>query len=119
LAIAPSTFREFAGALLVGNFGDGTISAFNRTNGDFLGQLMGRDGNPLSVDGLWALVPGNGANGGSTGSIYFTAGLDDETHGLFGSLNALPERAPGRLMILGDGPVGRMLRRRRASMQAA
>jgi uncharacterized protein (TIGR03118 family) len=92
LAIAPSSFGSFAGDLLVGNIGDGTINAFNLSNNNhFDGQLLGTDGKPLSIDGLWGLIPGNGGLGGNVDTIYFSAGPQDESHGLFGSLNAVPE----------------------------
>jgi len=86
LDIAPASFGAFAGDLLVGNFGDGTINVFDQQTGAFLGRLSGPDGAPIQNDGLWALVNGNGGNGGDPGTVYFTAGLADETHGLFGSL---------------------------------
>ena len=98
LAIAPSTFGAFAGALLVGNFGDGTIHAYDPVTHAALGALTDSNGDPLAIDGLWALIPGNGGNGGSTGSIYFSAGPDGETHGLFGVISALPE--PGEPVLL-------------------
>lgn len=91
LAIAPSSFGNFAGDLLVGNFGDGTINAFNQNTGQFLGQLTGSDGNPVTIDGLWSLTPGNGGSGGNPNNIYFTAGPAGETEGLFGSLSAVPD----------------------------
>jgi uncharacterized protein (TIGR03118 family) len=112
LAIAPSSFGDLAGALLVGNFGDGTISAFDPADGDFLGKLRGTDGRPLFIDGLWALVPGNDGMGGSSRKIYFTSGPDDESHGLFGSLTAVPEPLSWALMLLGFGLTGAVLRRR-------
>ena len=99
LAIAPASFGGFAGDLLVGNFGDGTIDAFD-THGDdfkFMGRLLGADGKPISIGDLWALTPGNGASGGDPNTLYFTAGLQDEAHGLFGSLTpnpAAPTMAP-------------------------
>jgi len=92
LAIAPSSFGPLAGALLVGNFGNGHINAYNTTTGAFLGELKDPDGEPIAIDGLWALKVGNGGNGGRTDTVYFTAGLFDETHGLFGSLAPV---APG------------------------
>jgi uncharacterized protein (TIGR03118 family) len=92
LAFAPSSFKSFAGDLLVGNFGDGTINAFNLSNNNhFDGQLLGTDGKPLSIEGLWGLIVGNGGSGGSKDSIYFSAGPQDESHGVFGVLNATPE----------------------------
>jgi uncharacterized protein (TIGR03118 family) len=91
LAIAPSSFGSFAGDLLVGNFGDGTINAFDLSKNSFVGPLPGPDGKPLVIDGLWGLIPGNGGQGGSTDRIYFAAGPGDESHGLFGSISSVPE----------------------------
>jgi uncharacterized protein (TIGR03118 family) len=82
LAIAPPSFGRFAGALLVGNFGDGKIGAY-ADNGDFLGFLRDRNNDVLSIDGLWALLPGTAASGG-TNAVWFSAGPDEETHGLLG-----------------------------------
>jgi uncharacterized protein (TIGR03118 family) len=82
LAIAPLTFGKFAGALLVGNFGDGKIGAYT-DSGDFLGFLRNRNNDVISIDGLWALLPGTAASGG-TDSVWFSAGPDEETHGLVG-----------------------------------
>ena len=79
-----TSFGSFAGDLLVGNFGDGRINAFDLTTDTFVGQLTGMNGNPLEIAGLWALTPGNGGSGGNTESIYFSAGPGDESHGLFG-----------------------------------
>ena len=86
LAIAPSSFRSFAGDLLVGNFGDGTINAFDLTTDKFVGQLLGTDGKPVVIDGLWGLTAGNGAGAGSMNTIYFSAGPQDESNGVFGAL---------------------------------
>jgi uncharacterized protein (TIGR03118 family) len=96
LAIAPESFTGFAGDLLVGNFGDGTINVFNpdpATPG-FLGLLSGTDGTPIVIDGLWGLIPGNDGNAGNSQKIYFTAGPNDEVNGLFGvlqSVSSVPE----------------------------
>jgi uncharacterized protein (TIGR03118 family) len=86
LAIAPQSFGRLSGDLLVGNFGDGTIDAFNLKTDDFLGKLSGADGKPIVIGDLWALAPGNGGNGGDPNAIYFTAGVHAEAQGLFGSL---------------------------------
>jgi uncharacterized protein (TIGR03118 family) len=93
LAMAPSNFGRFSGDLLVGNFGDGTINAYApQGDGTFAhrGQLRTADHKPLTIDGLWGLGFGNGAVAGSgaTNALYFTAGPDDETHGLFGRIQA-------------------------------
>ena len=111
LDIAPAGFPDFAGQLLVGNFGDGTISAFDLITGNFLGQLMGTDGNPVQIDGLWALMNGNGTNSNANG-IYFTAGLNGEQDGLFGVLTAVPEPSTWAMMLLGFGGIGLRMRRK-------
>jgi hypothetical protein len=78
----------------VGNFGSGTIMAFE-ADGDFRGLLQGVDGNPIEIEGLWALTFGNGGRAGDADTLYFTAGPGDETHGLFGSLEPAPKTKPG------------------------
>ena len=96
LAIAPSGFATFGGDLLVGNFGDGTIDAFDLKHDDaFVGKLTDASGNPIVIPELWELLPGNGGAAGNTNTIFFTAGVKDEAHGLFGSLtpNATPSQA--------------------------
>ena len=89
LALAPPTFGTFANDLLVGNFGDGRTSAFNPTTGDFLGQLSDPQTGPITIDGLWGLKFGNNGAAGSAGVLFFTAGINDEKDGLFGTL--MPE----------------------------
>jgi len=91
LAIAPPGFGEFANDLLVGNFGDGTINVFNPKTDHFLGKLEDANGAPITIGDLWALVPGTGNAGSDPNKIYFTAGVQNEAHGLFGSLAAIPE----------------------------
>jgi len=94
LAIAPAGFGDFAGDLLVGNFGDGTINVFNPTTGAFIAQLNDPIGAPITIPNLWALQAGNGASGGEKAAIYFTAGIpgpDNGNHGLFGRLHAGPQ----------------------------
>jgi len=96
IALAPSTFGQFAGALLVGNFGDGLIHAFNATSGGLLGTLTDTKSNPISLPGLWSLNFGNGGNGGDKATLYFTSGPGGpngdplESHGLFGSVQGPP-----------------------------
>jgi uncharacterized protein (TIGR03118 family) len=113
LDIAPAGFGDAAGKLLVGNFGDGTISIFDLLTGNFLGKLLGTDGNPVQIDGLWALMNGNGGNGGDPNKVYFTAGLNDEADGLFGSLSAVPEPTSWALMLFGFAGIGLAIRRRK------
>jgi uncharacterized protein (TIGR03118 family) len=87
LALAPAGFGRFGGALLVGNFGNGRINAYNPTTGEFLGRLRHEDGSPIQIDGLWALRFGNGVTGNPS-TLLFTAGIADEAHGLFGAIEA-------------------------------
>jgi len=90
LAPAPAGFGAFGGALLIGNFGDGRINAFNPATGEWLGALENANGEPLAIEGLWGLTFGNGGPAGDTHTLYFTAGLayggSVEDHGLFGSI---------------------------------
>jgi uncharacterized protein (TIGR03118 family) len=92
MALAPAGFGTFSGDLLVGNFayGDSTINAFDPTTGAFRGTLSDASGNAIKNPGLWTLTFGNGAAGGSANTLYFTAGIEAEQHGLFGSLQPIP-----------------------------
>ncbi|MCL2428420.1 MAG: TIGR03118 family protein [Alphaproteobacteria bacterium] len=108
LAIAPSSFGQFAGALLVGNFGDGTIGAYNPSTGAFMGTLLGANSDPLNLGDLWTLTAGNGAGAGSQDALYFTTGVMNEADGIFGSITpvnapgtAVPE--PGSILLLLTG----------------
>src|SRR5262249_61537777 len=86
LAFAPASFGPYAGDLLVGNFGDGRINIVDPVTGEFIDQLRDADNRAITIDGLWGLIVGNGGNGGAPDKVFFTAGLDDEAHGLYGSL---------------------------------
>jgi len=86
LALAPNGFGRFGKDLLVGNFGDGHINAYEIDTGAFRGQLKDQKGNPIIIDGLWALGFGNGALAGPTDTLFFTAGPNEENDGLFGSI---------------------------------
>jgi uncharacterized protein (TIGR03118 family) len=90
LAIAPSGFGQFSGALLIGNFGDGMINAFDPETGTALGYFQDENGQPLVIEGLWGLKFGNGGQGGDPFKLYFSAGISGggniEDHGLFGSI---------------------------------
>ncbi len=91
MAIAPASFGPFSGQLLVGNFGDGRINAFDASLGTFLGPLLGANEAPIANPGLWALLVGNGGKGGDTNTLYFTAGIPGTNsigdHGLFGAIS--------------------------------
>lgn len=90
LAWAPNDFGRFSDDLLVGNFGDGLIHAYRWAHGGFHfdGTLRRANGRPVWIDGLWAIEFGNDGPAGPSNSLYFTAGPDDESHGLFGSITA-------------------------------
>lgn len=88
LALAPASFGQFGGALLVGNFGNGHINAYDINNGRRLGELRGTNGKPIHIDGLWALMFGNG-NAAKNGELLFSAGPDEESHGLLGKIVAV------------------------------
>ena len=91
MALAPSSFGPFSGDLLVGNFGNGRISAYKDNGGGkwvYKGELRRDDGSVLAIDGLWAIAFGNGTASGPTTSLYFAAGPGGEAHGLFGSIAA-------------------------------
>jgi uncharacterized protein (TIGR03118 family) len=91
LAIAPHDFGKFAGDLLVGNFGDGAINAFDLKTDMFAGTLRGADGNPIAIGDLWSIKQGNNEGAGSKGSIFFTAGVQNEAQGLFGSISPISD----------------------------
>jgi uncharacterized protein (TIGR03118 family) len=88
--LAPATFGRFGGALLVGNFGDGMISAIDPATGAFLGTLQDQTGKNIQIDGLWGLQFGNNGSGGDANSLYFTAGPSQQRHGMFGIIVSNP-----------------------------
>ncbi|RZI40687.1 TIGR03118 family protein [Herbaspirillum sp. HC18] len=88
IAFAPAGFGEFSNRLLIGNFGDGTINAYDLATGNFVGTLKGSDHQPIKIDGLWGLAFGNGYAGQPVNSLFFTAGPGDEEHGLYGRIDS-------------------------------
>lgn len=86
VTLAPANFGQFSNALLVGNFGDGRVNAFDPVSGRFLGQVTKPGGQPLTIDGLWALHPSQG----SSNSVTFSAGSNGEKNGLVGTLQPAP-----------------------------
>ena len=98
----PRDFGEFSNRVLVGNFGSGEIAAYNGFNGRFIGLVKTFDDpvkqtgeHVVTIDGLWSLTFGNSGNAGPYNSLFFTAGIGDEQHGLFGTLTAVPGEQDG------------------------
>lgn len=87
LAMAPANFGTYSNSLLVGNFGDGRISAFEPRTGAFLGQLANPNGRPLSIDGLWGMAFGNGIQSQHTNALFYAAGPNDEEDGVYGRID--------------------------------
>lgn len=112
LAIAPSSFGAMARDLLVGNFGDGRIGIYDPDTLMPMGQVMDASNQPIAIDGLWAISPGNDGMGGSSHLLYFAAGPNDEINGLFGVLAPIPEPSAYAMMIMGLGVVLVMMRPR-------
>jgi len=102
MTMAPAGFGRFGGALLVGNFGDSHVNAFNMKTGRFLGQLQDAAGRPLvlantssssdsaETEGLWGIAFGNGRGGAGANTLFFASGINDEEDGLFGMVNVAP-----------------------------
>ncbi|HSY19295.1 MAG TPA: TIGR03118 family protein [Candidatus Acidoferrales bacterium] len=91
VALAPGSFGGAGDRLLVGNFGSGTIMTFD-ANGDFGGLLEDTHHQPIAIDGLWGLAFGNDGRAGVSQTLYFTAGLNGEADGLFGSIVPAPAK---------------------------
>jgi len=87
MALAPHGFGQFSNDVLVGNFGDGTINAFDPHDGHFDGQLRTPDGKTLAIDGLWGIQFGNGIMSQETDTLFFAAGPNDESDGLYGRID--------------------------------
>ena len=115
LVQASGDFGSFSNDLLVGNFGDGTINAFDPLSGAFMSQLEDQSGHPIAFEGLCGLLFGNGVNGGAKNQLFFSAGIpgpgEVEDHGLFGVLAVVPE--PSSMALLMSGMALLCLRRRR------
>jgi uncharacterized protein (TIGR03118 family) len=108
IALAPSGFGQFGGDLLVGNFSfiNPGISAFDPVTGAFLGTIPIDVGLGNTPGGLWALGFGGGGSNGDPNTLYFTDGIDGETHGLFGAISVVPEPSTWAMMLLGFAGLG-------------
>jgi uncharacterized protein (TIGR03118 family) len=117
VAFAPAGFGPYSGDLLVGNFGDGTIVAFDPTTHKAIDYLRDAQGNVISIDGLWGLQFGNGASLGRADALYFAAGPKGETEGLFGRLAVapVPEPETWALFVAGLVFLGSVAKRRRVN----
>jgi uncharacterized protein (TIGR03118 family) len=111
---APDSWGAFADAILIGNFAeeDGFINAFAESDGTYLGMLMLGD-EAFNMPYLWGLATRAAGSGFDPNAVYFTAGIGDEEHGLFGQLNPVPEPGTWAMMLMGFGAAGFALRRRR------
>jgi uncharacterized protein (TIGR03118 family) len=87
MAMAPADFGKFSNALLVANFGDGMINAFDPATGNPLGTLYRPSGSNITIDGLWAIAFGNGLDSQPTNTLFFTGGPSDESHGVYGRID--------------------------------
>jgi uncharacterized protein (TIGR03118 family) len=87
MALAPASFGRFSNRLLIGNFGDGKINAYDLASGRWLGQLRGPDRQPIRIEGLWGIAFGNGLQNQPIDTLFFASGPDDEAHGLYGRLD--------------------------------
>jgi hypothetical protein len=87
LALAPANFGAFSNALLVGNFGDGKINAFNAATGAAMGTISGSSGAALATPGLWGLAFGNGADNQPVNTLFFTAGPNSMANGVYGRID--------------------------------
>ena len=123
LAIAPSSFGQFGGDLLVGNFSfepgvADVINAFNLATDQLVGSIDVNPGAGQTAGGLWSLVFGGGGSDGNPNTLFFTDGIDGETAGLFGSIAAVPETSTWAMMLAGFGGLALLAARRRPALSA-
>jgi uncharacterized protein (TIGR03118 family) len=90
MALAPASFGKFSNRLLVGNFGDGTINAYDLATGRWVGRLKDQEHKPIRIPGLWGIAFGNGLSNQPVDTLFFSAGPGDEKHGLYGRLDVAP-----------------------------
>ena len=90
VALAPTGFGSFSNHVLVGNFGDGTINAYDPRTGELRGQLRMPNGKVLKIDGLWGLAFGNGILNQQTDTLFFAAGPNEEENGVYGRIEFVP-----------------------------
>jgi uncharacterized protein (TIGR03118 family) len=111
---APATFGSLGGDILVGNFGNGTISAYDSVSGAFEGSLLGPAGTPIVDSGLWALNFRAAGSGFDPNTLFITAGINNEADGLFAEIQVTPEPSTYLLLALAGLPIAwRKVRRKR------
>ncbi|HYW41468.1 MAG TPA: TIGR03118 family protein [Bryobacteraceae bacterium] len=106
MALAPATFGAYANDLIVGNFGDGLMNAFDPGTGKYLGTIQDQNGKNIAISGLWALLFGNGGSGGDVNTLYFTAGPGGQQHGLLGSIQPNPVITSAGITNAGQSAAG-------------
>jgi hypothetical protein len=94
IAFAPANFGPLSGMILVANFGDGTIPAFDPQTGAFVDFVRDASGEPMVVDGIWGITFGNGVGLGDTNALYYAAGPNGEVDGTFGTVRFTPDTCP-------------------------
>ena len=87
IALAPADFGTFSGDLLIADLGDGMINAFNPTTGAWLGALADGNGTAIAIDGLWGIAFGNGINSQPMNTLFYAAGPNNETNGVYGRID--------------------------------
>jgi uncharacterized protein (TIGR03118 family) len=87
IAMAPASFGSMSGALLIGNFGDGAINAYDPTTGASMGALMQPGGQPVLISGLWGIAFGNGIDNQPANTLFFSAGVNGEADGVYGRID--------------------------------
>lgn len=90
MTLAPAGFGKFSNRLLVGNFGDGRIDAYDLASGNFVGRLKAPNGQPIRIPGLWGIAFGNGQSQQPVDTLFFASGPNDENNGLYGRLDVMP-----------------------------
>jgi uncharacterized protein (TIGR03118 family) len=94
IALAPAGFGSSGGNLLIGNFGDGAINRFDPVSGNSLGSISLASGKQLVIPDVWALVFGNGAANQPSGTLFYTAGPNNQTDGVFGRIDGVAGSSP-------------------------
>ncbi|CAD6555752.1 hypothetical protein LMG27952_05912 [Paraburkholderia hiiakae] len=106
IAQAPANFGSMSGAILIGNFGDGTINAFNASSGQSMGPLAGPNGNAIVEPGVWGIAFGNNLSNQPSNTLFFAAGPNDEADGVYGRIDLNATSNAGTTSGTGTGTGG-------------